>query len=117
MTVSKYQKTLPITPRSIRMLSSAAGAVANSSEVNLGGTFSSFGFQVRTAGSSDTVLLQGSLSGGSSDWATLLTWAASSDTSSDIKFISSAPVNLIRARISQATTAADLISAWVSASY
>lgn len=76
---------------------SAASSTSNGTEFNLGGGYNTFSLEVTHATTVCSVALQVSLSGGSSSWTTILTWAASSDSSGDIKGYSSGAYTRIRA--------------------
>ena len=116
MTVNKFQKTLPLTPREIRIGTSVT-TTGNSSEVNLGAAYSNFGLQVRQSGTSATIQLQGSLAGGSSDWFTLTTWDSTDSASGAIVWTTgNTPVTRVRTNVTVVSTSTPM-QVWVSASY
>ena len=115
MTVTKYQKSLPITPREIQVMTSG-NATGSTGAFNLGAAYSKFGIQGRTNASEATVTLQGSISGGSSDWVTLVTWQSSAGNVVEFTTLPM-PVTRIRASLSLLSTTDNNVHAWVSASY
>src|SRR3990172_2867638 len=78
----------------------AASSTGVGTEFPLGAGFSNFGIEVvKTSSTRNTaVQLQGSISGGSSSWKTLINWGCSSgNVTGDIKTFSSAPYVYVRA--------------------
>lgn len=84
---------------------SSANSTGNGTEVDLGQGFSNHSMQVVTAASSFVVNLEGSIAGGSSDWATMGIIATSSGgvsgsiVTSTEQGITSFAVTRVRARI------------------
>jgi len=115
MTVSKWQKTLPITPREIQLLTSG-NATGSSGAVNLGGAFSNFGVYGETASTEATVVLQGSLTGGSSSWMTLITWQTSAGNTIEYTTLLR-PITYLRANLTNLNTTDNNIDFYVTASY
>jgi len=97
----------------------SAASTGTGIEFPLGGGFDNFGIEVvKTATTRGyAIQLQGSISGGSSSWKTLVTWATSGgQVSGDIRTFSSAPYTYVRAAIVTAASS-ETASVWISASY
>ena len=100
----------------MKLLNAVTATGASTSSLSTGKAHSSWGLQVKHTGTPTTcvVVVQGS--NNASDWFTVLTWTAASETNGDVVFATGKPCLYARLNLTTLSGGSSpTVSAWLSA--